>query len=87
MHTLIDNQSIIISEGTATVLITAGDPAYEPVRHYLVDEGGDDFDTVYDIVLKLTQSVAARFGPSGIRIDAIAPGFIKQAAAKPEVEE
>lgn len=77
MRSLIDDHSIIVSEGTATVLITASDPAYKPVRKYLVDDGGEDFDAVCEIVNRLTKSVAARFGPSGIRIDAIAPGFIK----------
>jgi hypothetical protein len=77
MQTLVDDASIIVSEGTACLVITAGDPAYGPVRKYLLDERGDDFDKVIEIVTKHSRSVAAQFGPSGIRIDAIAPGFIK----------
>lgn len=50
MYALIDHQSIIVSEGPATVLVAASDPTYTPVRRYLVDEHGDDFQTVRDLV-------------------------------------
>ncbi|UQX13392.1 hypothetical protein [Candidatus Mycobacterium methanotrophicum] len=50
MYALIDHQSIIVSEGPASVLIAAADPTYGPVRRYLVDEHGEDFQTVRDLV-------------------------------------
>ncbi len=82
MQTLIDDASIIVSEGAACLIITAGDPAYKPVREYLLDKRGDDFDKVCEMVNRLTRSVAAQFGPSGVRIDAIAPGFIRPIVEK-----
>lgn len=77
MHTLIDDTSIIVSEGTVCLVITAGDPAYRPVRNYLLVKRGDDFDEVCEMVTKLSRSVAAQLGTSGARLDAIAPGFIR----------
>jgi hypothetical protein len=50
MYALIDHQSIIVSEGPASVLIAASDPTYGPVRRYLMDEHGDDFQAVRDLV-------------------------------------
>lgn len=78
MHALVDDRSIIVSEGEACVLISVGDPAYAPVRHYLVDERGGDFEAVCELVRKLSQSTAARYGLWGVRIEAICPGFIKK---------
>lgn len=50
MYALMDHQSIIVSEGSASVLIAASDPTYGPVRRYLVDEHGEDFTTVRNLV-------------------------------------
>lgn len=50
MHALIDQQSIIVVEGPARVLIAASDPTYEAVRRYVVDEHGGDFEVVRDLV-------------------------------------
>lgn len=59
MHALIDQQSIIVVEGPASVLIAAADPTYEPVRRYLVDEQGDDFAAVRDLVATFRTTVKA----------------------------
>ncbi|OHU46138.1 hypothetical protein BKG82_28590 [Mycobacteroides chelonae] len=50
MHALIDQQSIIVVEGPARVLIAASDPTYEAVRRYVVDEHGSDFEVVRDLM-------------------------------------
>ncbi|WP_074332519.1 hypothetical protein, partial [Mycobacteroides abscessus] len=50
MFALIDDQSIIVTDGPHSVLVAAADPTYGLVRRYLVDEHGDDFQTVRDMV-------------------------------------
>lgn len=50
MHALIDDQSIFITDGSATLIVAGSDPAYTTVRRYLVDGHGNDFDTVRDLV-------------------------------------
>lgn len=52
MYALIDDHSIVVTEGSARVSIAAGDPTYGPVRRYLVDERGESFDAVADLVEK-----------------------------------
>ena len=50
MHALIDQQAIVVSDGGATILVASTDPTYPAVRRYLVDERGQDFDTVREMV-------------------------------------
>jgi len=50
MYALIDQQSIIVADGPASILIAASDPTYEAVRRYVVDEHGDDFEVVRDLM-------------------------------------
>ena len=50
MHALIDEQSIIVTDAGETVLVAATDPVYPAVRGYLVDERGQNFDTVRAMV-------------------------------------
>lgn len=59
MFALMDDQSIIVSEGAASVVIAASDPTYGPVRRYLVDEHGEDFATVRDLVDRYRTGVKA----------------------------
>ncbi|WP_292976279.1 hypothetical protein [Mycobacterium sp.] len=59
MHALIDHQSIIVTEGAASVLIGAADPTYEPVRRYLIDDQGDDIAVVRELVATYRQTVKA----------------------------
>lgn len=57
MYALIDNQSILVTEGTDSVLIAASDPTYGPVRRYLVDERGEDFLAVRELVERFRAEV------------------------------
>lgn len=50
MYALIDQQSIIVADGPASILIAGSDPTYEAVRRYVVDEHGDDFEVVRDLM-------------------------------------
>lgn len=50
MHALIDQQAIIVTDGGETVLVASTDPTYTAVRRYLVDERGQDFDRVRELV-------------------------------------
>lgn len=50
MYALMDQQSIIVSEGAVSVVIAASDPTYGPIRRYLMDEHGEDFATVRDLL-------------------------------------
>ena len=50
MYTLIDQSTIIVSDGGDTVLIAAGDPAYPAVHDYLVNDLGQDIDTIREMV-------------------------------------
>lgn len=44
MHSLIDDNSIIVRSGDETLIVSASDPTYTAVRRYLLDERGEDFD-------------------------------------------
>lgn len=57
MYALIDNQSILVTEGGDSVLIAACDPTYGPVRRYLVDERGEDFHAVRGMVERFRNGV------------------------------
>lgn len=59
MYALIDDQSIIVFEGAASVLIGAADPTYRPVRRYLLDEHGEDFTAVQDLLEQFRTGVKA----------------------------
>lgn len=59
MYALIDNQSIIVFEGAARVLIGGADPTYGPVRRYLLDEHGEDFTVVQDLLERFRTGVKA----------------------------
>ncbi|WP_236949445.1 hypothetical protein [Mycolicibacterium goodii] len=54
-----DQQSIIVSEGSASVVIAASDPTYGPVRRYLMDEHGEDFAVVRELVDRYRTGVKA----------------------------
>lgn len=79
MYALIDQQSIIVSEGPASVLIAASDPTYGPVRRYLVDEHGEDFQTVRDLVETFRTGVKATAAEAVSVVD----GDPDQAEAEP----
>lgn len=59
MYALIDDQSIIVFEGAASVLIGAADPTYGPVRRYLLDEHGEDFTAVQALLEQFRTGVKA----------------------------
>lgn len=59
MYALIDDHSIVVTEGSARVSIAAADPTYGPVRRYLVDERGEDFAAVRDLVERFRVGVKA----------------------------
>lgn len=59
MYALIDDQSIIVAEGAAQVLIGAADPTYGPVRRYLLEEHGEDFTTVQALLEQFRAGVKA----------------------------
>lgn len=79
MHALIDQQSIIVCEGSASVLIAASDPTYGPVRRYLVDEHGEDFATVRDLVDRFRTGVKK----AAVEAVAVVDGDTDQAEAEP----
>jgi hypothetical protein len=57
MHALIDNQSILIADNETTVFVAGTDPAYGPVRRYLLDERGEDIGVVRAIVESIRTTV------------------------------
>lgn len=59
MYALIDDHSIVVTEGSARVSIAAADPTYGPVRRYLVDERGEDFAVVRDLIERFRVGVKA----------------------------
>ncbi|MFA5709331.1 hypothetical protein [Mycolicibacterium sp.] len=59
MYALIDQNSIVVSEGDSTLLIAGSDPAHAEVRRYLVDERGADFETVRALVETFRSGVKA----------------------------
>jgi len=63
MHALIDANSIFVSDGEKTIMVAAGDPAFTPVREYLVDDEGQDFDAVRSIVY-MSRHLVDAFGRS-----------------------
>lgn len=79
MHALMDHQSIIVSEGSASLLIAASDPTYGPVRRYLVDEQGKDFATVRDLVARFRTGVKK----AAVEAVAVVDGDTDQAEAEP----
>lgn len=50
MHAYVDDSTIIVSDNGKTVMVAAQDPAFAPLREYLVEEQGQDFDAVRSIV-------------------------------------
>lgn len=79
MHALIDQQSIIVCEGAASVLIAASDPTYGPVRRYLVDEHGEDFATVRNLVDRFRTGVKQ----AAVEAVAVVDGDTDDAEAEP----
>lgn len=79
MHALIDQQSIIVCEGSASVLIAASDPTYGPVRRYLVDEHGEDFATVRGLVDSFRTGVKQ----AAVQAVAVVDGDTDQAEVEP----
>lgn len=79
MHALMDHQSIIVVEGSASLLIAASDPTYGPVRRYLMDERGEDFATVRDLVDTFRTGVKQ----TTIAAVAVVDGDTGQAEAEP----
>lgn len=79
MFALMDHQSIIVSEGSASVVISASDPTYGPVRRYLVDEHGEDFASVRGLVDRFRTGVKAATAEAVAVVD----GGIDQAEAEP----
>lgn len=79
MYALMDHQSIIVSEGSASVLIAASDPTYGPVRRYLVDEHGEDFATVRDLVDRFRTGVKQ----ATVEAVAVVDGDTAQTEAEP----
>lgn len=79
MHALIDQQSIIVCEGSASVLIAASDPTYGPVRRYLMDEHGEDFATVRDLVDRFRTGVKQ----AAVQAVAVVDGDTDQAEVEP----
>lgn len=79
MHALIDQQSIIVCEGSASVLIAASDPTYGPVRRYLVDEHGEDFATVRGLVDRFRTGVKQ----AAVQAVAVVDGDTDQAEVEP----
>lgn len=79
MYALMDQQSIIVSEGSSSVVIAASDPTYGPVRRYLVDEHGEDFATVRDLVDRYRTGVKR----AAVEAVAVVDGDTDQAEAEP----
>lgn len=79
MYALMDHQSIIVSEGSTSVLIAASDPTYGPVRRYLVDEHGEDFATVRDLVDRFRTGVKQ----ATVEAVAVVDGDTAQTEAEP----
>ncbi|BCI84415.1 hypothetical protein MTY66_60400 (plasmid) [Mycolicibacterium sp. TY66] len=79
MHALIDQQSIIVVEGPARVLIAASDPTYEAVRRYVVDEHGSDFEVVRDLMDTYRTGVKAATAEAVTVVD----GDVKDGEAEP----
>lgn len=59
MYALIDKQSIVVGEGDSTIVVSASDLAYEPIRRYIVDEHGEDFATVQQLASSARHAVRA----------------------------
>jgi len=63
VHALIDSNSIFVTDGEKTIMIAAEDPAFQPVREYLIDDEGTDFDAVRSIVY-MSRHLVDAFGRS-----------------------
>lgn len=81
MYALIDHSSIIVSEGSVSVVIAASDPTYGPVRRYLAEERGGDFATVRDLVDTFRAGVKAAAAEAVAVVDG--GGVTGQAEAEP----
>lgn len=69
MHALIDQQAIIVTEGGETILVAAADPTYPAVRSYLVNERGQDFDRVREMVSTIRVAVKGTLAQAVSAVD------------------
>ncbi len=74
MHALIDQQAIIVTDGGETVLVASTDPTYTAVRRYLVDERGQDFDRVRELVSTIRVTVKETLAEAVSVVDGIEDG-------------
>lgn len=61
MKAFIDQHNIIVADGGKTIMVAAQDPAFGQLREYLVDQQGQDFDTVRSIVF-MSRHLVETFG-------------------------
>ncbi len=59
MYAFIDKQSIVVGEGESTIVVAASDVAFESVRRYIVDEHGQDIQTVQQLAASARNAVNA----------------------------
>ena len=61
INAFVDQHSIVVAHEGKTIMIARQDPAFDPVREYLLVEEGQDFDAVRSIVY-FSRSLIETFG-------------------------